>query len=221
MAGLVVRTIGFWRLPDLDLTPDQVAQCEAWADTLGANAVIEPSSVGAYEFLRWLAADRPVLFHGSPRPDLTDLRPVRMSSDPSAFGNQQAVYATDDPVWASFFAVVDRNAPNFRSMRNGSITVLGRRRLGTRYYLSINEEAARPEPLRDGWVYIVDRAEFEAEPPEFGVIHTAQWARGATVPILGRVAVSAAGFPFRGRALAHRTGESELKTYLRLALRRH
>jgi hypothetical protein len=221
LAALAVRAIGFWQLPELCLTPDQVAHCRALANRMGDSSVIEPSSVGTYDFLRWLAMDRPLLFHGSAHPDLTELRPVRMSSDPSAFGNQQAVYATDDPIWASFFAVVDRSTPNFQSMRNGSITVVGRPRMTTRYYLSVNEQVARPEPLRDGWVYLVDRTGFEAEAPELGVIHTAQWARAATVPVVGKVAVTAAEFPFRGRLLAHRTGESELKTYGRLALRRH
>lgn len=220
IAAAAVRAIGFWPLPELCLTTEEVAHCQALADGLGGNAVIEPSQVSPYVFLRWLAATRTVLFHGSGRADISELHPVRMSSDPSAFGNQQAVYATDDPVWASFFAVVNRQAPNFQSMRNGSLTVLGSRGLGPRYYLSINQRVAKSEQLRDGWVYIVDSAGFEAEPADFGVIHTAQWARAATVPILGKVAVSAAAFPFRDRILTHRTGESELKTYWRLALRR-
>ncbi|MDQ1403943.1 MAG: hypothetical protein QOG03_2259 [Actinomycetota bacterium] len=220
LASLVVRAVGFWKVPDLRLSAEQAAHCEALADGLGGGRAVETGPVGAYDFLRWLADDRPVLFHGSGRADLTELHPIRMSSDATAFGNQQAVYATDDPVWAAFFAVVDRGVPNFQSMRNGSITVLGRRPLGPRYYLSINERAARPEPLRDGWVYIVDRAGFASEPPEFGVIHTAQWVRADTVPILGKVLVTAEDFPFRGRLLAHRADESELRTYVKLALRR-
>jgi hypothetical protein len=42
-------------------------------------------------FLQWLRTSRPVVFHGSLRDDIDVLKPVRLSRDKGAFGDQQAV----------------------------------------------------------------------------------------------------------------------------------
>jgi hypothetical protein len=49
-----------------------------------------------------------VLFHGSGRDDLDVLEPIRRSRDTTQFGDQEAVYATSDPVWAMYFALLRR-----------------------------------------------------------------------------------------------------------------
>ena len=46
-------------------------------------------------FLQWLRRNRSVAFHGSLRDDIDVLKPIRMSRDKGAFGDQQAVYARD------------------------------------------------------------------------------------------------------------------------------
>jgi hypothetical protein len=57
------------------------------------------------DFLRWLAENRPVVFHGSPRDDLRELSTNGSRANATAWGNQQAVYASSDPVWAIYFAL--------------------------------------------------------------------------------------------------------------------
>jgi hypothetical protein len=43
------------------------------------------------DFLRWLGANRPVVFHGSPRDDPVELSTERQSTDTTAWGSQEAV----------------------------------------------------------------------------------------------------------------------------------
>ena len=42
------------------------------------------------DFLRWLAENRPVVFHGSPREDLRELSNEWKSTDATAWRNQEA-----------------------------------------------------------------------------------------------------------------------------------
>ncbi|HEY6604990.1 MAG TPA: hypothetical protein VIZ44_01475, partial [Gaiellaceae bacterium] len=74
---------------------------------------------GVLASLQRRALREDVLFHGSGRDDLDVLEPIRRSRDTTQFGNQEAVYATSDPVWAMFFALLRRGRPF--STRNGSM----------------------------------------------------------------------------------------------------
>ncbi len=67
-----------------------------------------------------------IVLHGSLHCDLATLEPIRNSRDSSEFGDQPAIYATQDPLWALFFAVLDRNRLE-GSIHNGAITVKTRR----------------------------------------------------------------------------------------------
>lgn len=164
----------------------------------------------AFTYLSWLAAHQPVLFHGTKRGALTELGTARESSDVSVFGNQQAVFASDDPVWAMFFAVVNRG-PALTSMRNGSVSTVGspdRRH----YYFSVNERPGDDAVLGPGWIYVLPRAGFRAEPAHFGVLYTSHWVSERLVRPLFRIAVSEADFPFAPRIGRHHPEESMLRT---------
>jgi hypothetical protein len=103
-AGLVRGCLRVARLPSL---PPVVAGAEM-EDTFGvtADALLAGGDVAIPEprldFLRWLAVNRPVAFHGSPRADLRELSTERQSRDATPWGDQQAVYASTDPVWAIY-----------------------------------------------------------------------------------------------------------------------
>ncbi len=99
-------------LPQFDAATRRTYE-EFTEDPFGSRPPGHPST-----YLRWLAANRQVLFHGSQRGDISELRPDRESTDSTAFGNRRAVFATDDPVWAMWFALLTRG-PDFRSTRNG------------------------------------------------------------------------------------------------------
>ena len=167
--------------------------------------------------MRWLAEQGDVVFHGSKRGDLEALEPIRLSRDASPFGDQQAVFAASDPVWAIYFATLQRDR-GFRETRNGSVGVAGA--LYPRWYwFSHNEEADSTERFVDGWLYILPRRSFRPEPALLGVLDTGQWASLEPVTPLARVRVHATDFPFADSVIAHRRGEAVPTTLARAAWR--
>jgi hypothetical protein len=169
-------------------------------------------------FMQWLAQHRAVLFHGSGRDDLDILEPIRLSRDASPFGDQQAVFATNDPVWAIYFASL-RRGDGFRGTRNASLSVAGDGIYPRWYFFSINRGARAERRFGRGIVYVVPRAPFRPEPPGYGVLDSAQWAAPTSVQPLFRIAVDPGDFPFVDFVVAHRPREPMLITILRAARR--
>jgi hypothetical protein len=61
-----------------------------------------------WQFLCHLADHHDIALHGSGDANIALFEP-RQSQDLNEFGNQKAVYAASDGLWAMFFAVVDRS----------------------------------------------------------------------------------------------------------------
>jgi hypothetical protein len=182
----------------------------------GDASAVDVVPVPRVEFLRWLAEERGVLFHGSSRDDLAALEPIRLSRDTTEFGDRQAVYATSDPVWAIYFATLRRGTPF--STRNGS---LGRARstLYPRwYFFSARTPDGRPRFGR-GSLYVLPRDGFVLQPPLGGAIDTAQWASTNAVQPLVRIDVGPEDFPFREHVVTHSEREPILVTMMRAAVR--
>src|SRR5207247_1192655 len=106
----------------------------------------------------------------SSNPDLRELSTVRRSRDATAFGDQQAVYATNDPVWAIYFAILRRGR---MSTRNASLGMAGERLYPRWYLFSIRREDGG-ERFAPGSLYVLPRATFVSQPPLLGAIDTAQ-----------------------------------------------
>ena len=158
------------------------------------------------EFLRWLGAGRAVVFHGSQRDDLTELSTERRSTDTTAWGNQQAVYGSSDPVWALYFATLRRD-DGWRGTRNGSLAPAGGP-LYPRRYLFVHNRGARPENrFGPGSLYVLPPESFEAEPPLAGVVDTAHLVSRMPVKPLARVDVTPEDFPFRNHIGYYRDRE--------------
>jgi hypothetical protein len=126
---------------------------------------IEPSDVLALPFLQWLAEARGFLFHGSIRDDLAVLEPIRQSRDATPFGDQQAVYASSDPIWAIYFAILRRDN-GFVGTRNGSVALVGGAVYPRWYFFSINRDAPRQGRSAPGTIDVVPREPFRPEEPE-------------------------------------------------------
>jgi hypothetical protein len=60
-----------------------------------------------WQFLCYVADHHDLALHGSGDPNIALFEP-RQSNDLNEFGNQKAVYAASDGLWAMFFAIVDR-----------------------------------------------------------------------------------------------------------------
>jgi hypothetical protein len=161
-------------------------------------------------YLRWLATNRPVLFHGSQRDNIGELRPDRESSDSTAFGNQRAVFATDDPVWAMWFALLTRG-PGFRSTRNGVWSLRGERQY-RQYFFSVDSDRPDTSLLGDGWLYVLPRAGFTPEPAIAGLLQSGQGINPNPVKPQARLAVSPNDFPFADLIGRHTSNDSMLRT---------
>jgi hypothetical protein len=161
-------------------------------------------------YLRWLAVHRQVLFHGSQRDGISELRPDRESGDSTSFGNQRAVFATDDAVWATWFALLTRGT-GFRSTRNGVWSMRGAREK-RQYFFSVDSDVQDEELLSDGWLYVLPRVGFTLEPAIAGLLQSGQWVNPNPVRPIARIAVTPMDFPLTNVIGRHSDSDSMLRT---------
>ena len=207
-ASLVWGCLRLARLPSLPppvVGPEAEARFDAIADALLAGepvAIPEPR----LDFLQWLAENRPVVFHGSARDDLRKLSTERQSRDTTAWGNQRAVYASSDPVWAIYFACLRRDG-GFAGTRNGSLGRAGGPLYPRRYFFVHNRGSAFANRFGPGSLYLLSPTTFVADEPLAGVIDTAHLVSHQPVRPLARIDVTAADFPFGDRIRYYRSRE--------------
>ena len=78
--------------------------------------------VTPWQFLCGLAERQEVAFHGTGDPTIESFEP-REPIDFAPFGAQKAVFATTDPIWAMFYAIVDRDRYRL-TLNNGCILLM-------------------------------------------------------------------------------------------------
>jgi hypothetical protein len=204
------------RLPSLgpvELDADTERSFERAADDLLAGRTRELPE-RRLDFLRWLAASRGLVFHGSPLGDLSQLEPIRRSRDTTAWGDQQALYASTDPVWAIYFACLRRD-DGFRGTRNGTLGEAGGPLYPRSYFFVHNRGSASPHRFGPGSLYVLPPELFAAAPPLAGAVDTAHLVSKEAVTPLARVDVTPADFPFAGRIGYYRDREPIFVTLLR------
>jgi hypothetical protein len=159
-----------------------------------------------WQFLCWLCDHKDVLMHGSGDPDIAEFEP-RQSNDVGEFGNRRAVYAASDGLWATYFAIVDREK-HIRSLINASFRVRdsGGEATGPYYFFSVNADALPHHPWRSGTVYILPRAGFEQQPVQhvngFDVVAD-HWASASPVIPLAKMTVTPGDFPLLAQVRGH------------------
>jgi len=106
-----------------------------------------PRGVMPWQFLCALAARRQIAFHGTGDPGIERFEP-REPVDFAPFGQQRAVFATSDPIWAMFYAIVDRTGHEL-TLNNGCLVLddLGE----SYYYFSVSRQALDRQPWRTGY----------------------------------------------------------------------
>jgi hypothetical protein len=137
---------------------------DAAAGLLDVDPIVHAEGVTPWQFLSTLAERREIAFHGTGDPNIQSFEP-REPIDFAPFGHQRAVFATTDPIWAMFYAVVDRDRWRL-TLNNGCILLLdakGRPGL-PHYYFSITRDALREQPWRTGYVYFLPAETFVAQP---------------------------------------------------------
>ena len=214
--SLVWGSLRLARLPSLPRPAVDLETAARFADAAdgllagGTVAVPEPR----LDFLRWLAENREVVFHGSPRDDLLELSTERRSRDASAWGNQQAVYASTDPVWSIYFACLRRDQ-GWTGTRNGSMGRAGGPLYPRHYVFLHNRGSASPDRFGPGSLYLLPPSSFVADKPLAGAIDTAHLVSHEPVRPLARLDVTPDDFPFRDRVGYYRDGEPNWVSLLR------
>jgi hypothetical protein len=158
-----------------------------------------------WQFLCYVADHRNIALHGSGNPEIALFEP-RQSQDLSGFGNQKAVYAASDGLWAMFFAVVDRE--RVQSITNACVRLADEMSNlhGPYYVFSVSQTALPNQPWRTGTVYLLPRSNFAVQPPiAFGSyqVHIAQLASLEPVQPLAKLPITPEDFPFLMQIRGH------------------
>jgi hypothetical protein len=158
-----------------------------------------------WQFLCHLADHHDIALHGSGNPNIAHFEP-RQSNDLSEFGNQKAVYAASDGLWAMFFAVVDRE--RVMSVTNACVRLTDEAGAihGPYYVFSVSQSALPSQPWRTGTVYLLPRGTFTTQPPmAFGPneVRIAQLASLEPVLPLAKLTVTPDDFPFLSQIRGH------------------
>lgn len=192
--------------PQIELTPagrDEFEELSTrfLSEDLG-DSIEYSYSAPKWQFLCYLGDSRDLVFHGSGDPEITEFEP-RQSDDSGDFGNQKAVYASSDALWAMYFAVVDRPR-HVQSLVNACIHVIGPGGERTPYYyFSVNADALPHRPWRTGTVYVLPRDGFEQQESHRPDIELTHWRSFAPVKPLAKVSISPDDFPFLDRVRGH------------------
>jgi hypothetical protein len=160
--------------------------------------------VTPWMFLCGLAERREIAFHGTGDAGIQSFEP-REPIDFAPFGHQKAVFATTDPIWAMYYAIVDR-ARHRLTLNNGCILVRDDRRDSPYYYFSITDTALPEAPWRTGYVYLLPAETFVAQPAGTYAGRSArvpQLASPVAVTPFARLRVDPGDFPFLTQIRGH------------------
>ena len=158
-----------------------------------------------WQFLCHLADHHDIALHGSGDPAIALFEP-RQANDLNEFGNQKAVYAASDGLWAMFFAIVDRD--RVQSITNACVRLADETGVlhGPYYVFSVSQSALPGQPWRTGTVYLLPRSTFTTQPAiAFGPyqVHIAQLASFEAVQPLAKLTVTPEDFPFLRQIRGH------------------
>jgi hypothetical protein len=158
-----------------------------------------------WQFLCHVADHHDLALHGSGNPNIAIFEP-RQSNDLGEFGNQKAVYAASDGIWAMFFAIVDRD--RVTSVTNACVRLADETGTvhGPYYVFSVSQSALPSQPWRTGTVYLLPRQTFTVQPPmAFGPneVHIAQLASLVPIQPLAKLMVTPEDFPFLMQIRGH------------------
>jgi hypothetical protein len=192
----------------------ELADANAGRRLLDVDAFLrEQPRVVRWQFLSGLAARRRIAFHGTGDPGIERFEP-RKPVDFAPFGKQRAVFATSDPIWAMFYAIVDRR----RLTLNNGCLVLGDTR-ETYYYFSVSREELAGRPWRTGYLYLLPADTFVEQPGDVYAGRPArvpQLASPVAVTPFARLSVAPRSFPFLERVRGH--DDERLADYARAVM---
>jgi hypothetical protein len=188
--------------PEYDFSQHQQLLEETLKTAL-EQGFLDSTPIPTWAFLIWLTHHKNYLTHGTGNSSIQTFEP-RQADDANWFGNQNAVYAASDGIWAMFFAILDR--PRIpMSISNAAIQIALEPPQDI-YFFSAQDTALEQKPFRTGWVYVLPKQGFDQQPKDqrdgigFQAHH---WANLNPVQPLFRVKVKPTDFPFLESIRAH------------------
>lgn len=175
----------------------------------------EMPRVVRWQFLCSVAARRRIAFHGTGDPCIERFEP-REPVDFAPFGNQRAVFATSDPIWAMFYAIVGRRRHEL-TLNNGCLVLEDTG--DTYYYFSVSRSALPRRPWRAGYLYFLPADTFVEQPGDLYAgyrVRIPQLASPHAVTPFARLRVAPPSFPFLGRIRGH--DDERLAEYARAVM---
>jgi hypothetical protein len=175
---------------------------EANGGLLDIDDLLRATRVVRWRFLCRLAARRRIAFHGTGDPSIERFEP-REPVDFAPFGRQRAVFATSDPIWAMFYAIVDRTRHKL-TLNNGCLVLDDTG--DAYYYFSVSRQALPARPWRTGYLYLLPAETFVEQPGgEYAgrPAHIPQLASPVAVTPFARLRVAPRSFPFLGHIRGH------------------
>lgn len=159
-----------------------------------------------WRFLAYAVEQYAVVLHGTGNPDIPVFEP-RQAIDLHDFGNQKAIYAAGDGIWALFYAIIDRERYPM-SINNACVRLSDQAGQVSEpfYVFSISQKVLSQQPWRDGAVYLLPSETFSAQPGiPFGDydIRVPQFASQVSAKPLARLAVAPEDFPFLAQIRGH------------------
>ncbi len=188
--------------PKYDLTQDQDV-LEKNLSTALEQGFLGETPIPKWAFLIWLTHHKNYLVHGTGNSSIQTFEP-RQADDANWFGNQNAVYAASDGIWAMFYAILDR--PRIpMSISNAAIQIALEPPQDI-YFFSVQDTALEQKPFRTGRVYVLPKQGFtqEAKDQRDGVTYQGHhWANLNPVKPLFSIQVDPTDFPFLEQIRAH------------------
>jgi hypothetical protein len=180
----------------------RLADADGGRGVLDVDELLRETRVVRWQFLCSLAARRRIAFHGTGDPGIEQFEP-REPVDFAPFGRQRAVFATSDPIWAMFYAIVDRERHSL-TLNNGCLVLEDTG--DAYYYFSVSRQALSLRPWRTGYLYLLPADTFVEQP---GAVyagrpaHIAQLASPVAVTPFARLSIAPRSFPFLDRIRGH------------------
>jgi hypothetical protein len=181
----------------------QLADANAGGELVDVDALLrETPRVVRWQFLCSLAARRRIAFHGTGDARIERFEP-REPIDFAPFGRQRAVFATSDPVWAMFYAIVGRHR-HLLTLNNACLVLEDTGE--AYYYFSVSRQALGRRPWGTGSLYFLPAETFVEQP---GAVYAGRPARvpqlasPVAVTPFARLRVTPRSFPFLSRIRGH------------------
>lgn len=169
-----------------------------------------------WQFLNYLVEKHNLVFHGSGDRNITQFEP-RKAEDISEFGNQKAVFAAADGVWAMFFAIIDReNYPMVVSNACIQFVEDDKPVSGSFYLFSISRGVLQKKPWRKGVVYLLPPDTFAEHPTmEFEEYTVRVKQQVSLVPVtpIAQIEVGPEDFPLLSEIREH--DDTRMEEYAR------